>query len=65
MFSNLKRWAMGVLHGLRRKHFQRYLDEFVFRCSRRRHRRSSFDTLPGIGLRLKPATYRDFVDGRA
>ena len=56
---------MGVLHGLRRKHFQRYLDEFVFRCSRRRRRRSSFDTLLGIGLRLKPATYRDFVDGRA
>ena len=65
VFSNLKRWAMGVLHGLRSRHFQRYLDEFVFRWNRRRHRRSSFDTLLGIGLRLKPATYRDFVDGRA
>ncbi len=65
VFSSLKRWAMGVLHGLRSRHFQRYLDEFVFRWNRRRHRRSSFDTLLGIGLRLKPATYRDFVDGRA
>ena len=56
MISNLKRWAMGVYHGLRRKHFQRYLDEFVFRWNRRRHRATSFDSLLGISLGLKPAT---------
>ncbi|MCY4555224.1 MAG: IS1595 family transposase [Chloroflexi bacterium] len=65
VFSNLKRWAMGVYHGLRRKHFQKYLDEFVFRWNRRRHRATSFDRLLGIGLELKPVTYRDFVEGRA
>ena len=65
VISNLKRWAMGVYHGLRRKHFQRYLDEFVFRWNRRRHRATSFDSLLGISLGLTPATYRDFVDGRA
>ena len=64
MFPNLKRWAAGVCHGLRRKHVQRYMDEFVFRCSRRRHTRTAFERLLGIGLQLKPATCRDFVDGR-
>jgi hypothetical protein len=36
IFSNLKVWALGVYHGLRRKHLQSYLDEFVFRFNRRR-----------------------------
>src|SRR6202008_3492881 len=31
VFSNLKTWALGVYHGLRREHLQSYLDEFVFR----------------------------------
>ena len=31
VFSNLKRWAMGVYHGLRREHAQQYLEEFVCR----------------------------------
>ena len=31
VFSNLKRWALGTFHGLRRAHLRRYLDEFVFR----------------------------------
>ena len=30
-FSLLKRWALGTYHGLRRKHVDAYLDEFVFR----------------------------------
>ena len=30
MFSNLKRWALGTFHGLRRTHLRRYLNEFVF-----------------------------------
>ena len=28
VFSNLKRWALGTFHGLRRAHLRRYLDEF-------------------------------------
>ncbi len=62
MFPDLKRWAMGVYHGLRRKHAQRHLDGSVFRWNRRRHRRTSFDRLPGLGLGLPPATYRDLTD---
>ena len=64
VFSNLKRWALGVFHGLRRPHLRRYLDEFVFRWNRRRHTATAFDSLLGIGTRLAPATYRDFVDQR-
>ena len=56
VFSNLKRWALGTFHGLRR-----YLDEFVFRWNRRRHTATAFDTLLGIGTRLRPADYRDIV----
>ena len=39
IFSNLKGWARGVYHGLRRKHLQAYLDEFVFRFNRRKTRK--------------------------
>lgn len=65
VFSNLKTWAKGVFHGLRKAHVQRYLDEFVFRWNRRRHTHIAFDRLLGIGLDLGPASYRDFVDQRA
>ena len=65
---NLKRWAKGVYHGQRKRQLQRYRDAFVFRWNRRRHLRRAFDTLLGIGIGLKPATYRDLVnqgpDGR-
>jgi hypothetical protein len=64
VFSNLKRWALGTFHGLRRQHLKRYLDEFVFRWNRRRHTAAAFDTLLGIGARLAPATARDFVEQR-
>ena len=57
LFSNLKRWAIGVYHGLRRKHLQSYLDEFVFRFNRRRNRPATFRRLLGICTRLSPATY--------
>ena len=36
VFANLKRWLMGTLHGVRKPHLSRYLDEFVFRWNRRR-----------------------------
>jgi len=42
--------------------FQAYLDEFVFRWNRRRHYRSAFDTLLGIGLRTAPMDYWTLID---
>ena len=62
VFSHLKRWALGTFHGLRRKHLQRHLDEFVFRWNRRRHTAAAFGSLIGNGLRQGHACYRDFVD---
>lgn len=61
VFSNLKSWALGVYHGLRRKHLQRYLDEFTFPFNRRRKRHAAFETLLGIATRRKPITYQMLI----
>jgi hypothetical protein len=61
VFSNLKRWALGVYHGLRRNHLQSYLDEFVFRFNRRRTRHATFQSLLGIATILGPATYNMLI----
>ena len=61
VFSNLKTWALGVYHGLRRMHLQSYLDEFVFRFNRRATPHAAFRTLLGIGIAIKPATYNMLI----
>ncbi len=61
VFSNLKTWALGVYHGLRAKHLQAYLNEFVFRFNRRRTRHAGFQSLLAIGLRAKPLTYKMLI----
>jgi hypothetical protein len=61
VFANLKCWALGVYHGLRRQHLQAYLDEFVFRFNRRRNRHAAFRALLGIGLATKPVTYNMLI----
>jgi transposase-like protein len=65
VFSNLKTWALGVYHGLRRKHLQSYLNEFVFRFNRRATPHAAFRTLLGIGIAIKPATYNMLVSPEA
>jgi len=62
VFANFKRWALGTYHGVRKPHLHRYLEEFVFRWNRRRHMKSSFDTLLVIAAGLPHAGYRQFVD---
>src|SRR5436190_1378947 len=61
LFANLKRWGLGVYHGLRRTNLQHYLDEFVFRFNRRRTRHAAFNTLLGIGARTVPAPYHVLI----
>src|SRR5271169_2586735 len=61
-FSLLKRWALGTYHGLRRKHVDAYLDEFVFRYNRRFHRHVSFETVLGLAAHRRPQTYRDITE---
>ena len=65
VFSNLKVWALGVYHGLRRKHLQSYLDEFVFRFNRRRTRHAAFRTLLGIGVGHAPLSYKMLISPEA
>jgi transposase-like protein len=60
-FSLLKRWALGTYHGLRRKHVDTYLNEFVFRYNRRFYRHVSFETLLGLTARHEPASYWDII----
>jgi hypothetical protein len=48
IFANSEVRAPGVYHGLRRRHLQSYLDEFVFRFNRRRTPHAAFRSLLGI-----------------
>ena len=62
VFSNLKGWARGVYHGLRRKHLQAYLDEFVFRFNRRKTRHAAFCSLFRIATNAEPLTYNMLIE---
>jgi len=57
VFSLMKRWGLGTYHGLRRKHLDTYLNEFVFRYNRRFYRHVSFETLLGLAVHGEPADY--------
>ena len=61
VFGNAKRWAMGVYHGLRAPHLQRYLDEFVFRFNRRKTPQAAFASRFGIAMKLDPASYQMLI----
>ena len=63
VFAQMKRWALGVYHGLRKKHIQVYLDEFVFRWNRRRYRQSSFERLLGFAAKTPPIGLREIMAG--
>lgn len=62
VFSNLKRWALGVYHGLRKKHVQAYLDEFVFRFNRRKNRAAGFVSLLRNAVQITGATYKMLIE---
>lgn len=65
VFANLKTWALGVYHGLRRAHLKAYLDEFVFRFNRRTSPHAAFRTILSIGMALKPASYKMLIEPEA
>src|SRR6267143_49717 len=60
----MKRWELGTYHGLRRKHVDTYLNEYVFRYNRRFYRHASFETMLGLAAHHEPASYWD-VSGHA
>ncbi len=53
--------ALGVYHGLRAKHLQAYLDEFVFRFNRRQTRHAAFQSLIAIAAKSNPVTYNRVI----
>jgi transposase-like protein len=61
VFSLMKRWGLGTYHGLRRKHLDTYLNEFVFRYNRRFYRHVSFETVLGLASRHNPVSYWDII----
>jgi hypothetical protein len=65
IFSNLKVWALGVYHGLRRKHLQSYLDEYVFRFNRRRTRHAALDPSSATAAAHQPLTYNMLLSPEA
>jgi transposase-like protein/Zn ribbon nucleic-acid-binding protein len=63
--SLLKRWLLGTHQGaVREKHFQSYLDEYVFRFNRRKSadRGLLFYRLIECALVVQPTTYDDIVN---
>ncbi len=64
VFALMKRWELGTYHGLRRKHVDTYLNEYVFRYNRRFYRHVSFETMLGLAAHHEPASYWDVI-GRA
>ena len=61
VFSLMKRWGLGTYHGLRRKHVDTYLNEFVFRYNWRFYRHVSFETILGLASHHHPTSYWDIV----
>jgi transposase-like protein len=61
VFALMKRWGLGTYHGLRRKHLDTYLNEFVFRYNRRFYRHVSFETMLGLASHHHPTSYWDII----
>jgi hypothetical protein len=49
VFALMKRWGLGTYHGLRRKHIDTYLNEFVFRYDMAGHLADHPRVVPVIG----------------
>jgi predicted RNA-binding Zn-ribbon protein involved in translation (DUF1610 family) len=64
VFSLMNRWGLGTYHGLRRRHIDTYLNEYVCRYNRRFYRHVSFETILGIAANRPPISRWDIV-GRA
>jgi transposase-like protein len=62
----LKRWWLGTLHGsVSPEHFDRYLEEYVFRFNRRTstHRGLLFYRVLEQAVQAPPAPYKDIIAG--
>jgi hypothetical protein len=53
--------CLGTYQGLRRKHIDTYLNEFVFRYNRRFYRHVSFETMLGLASHHHPTSYWEII----
>ncbi len=63
VFGNLDAWLLGTHHGVSLTHLQGYLNEFVFRFTRRFWPMVGFDSVLKTAARVESMTYRDFYEG--
>lgn len=63
VFSNLKSWLNGTLHGVSHHHLQAYLNEFTFRFNRRFYPFNAFRSLLGIAGDVTAPTYAQLYSG--
>ncbi len=59
--SNAKSFVIGTFHGLTKKHYQQYLDEFCYRFNRRYHEAEMFDRLLLACAIAPPITYDELT----
>jgi hypothetical protein len=62
-FSNLKTWLRGTHHRVSQQHLPAYLNEFVFRFTRRFSPMTAFASILGLGRHVAGPTYRGLYDG--
>lgn len=64
VFGNIDTWLLGTHHGVSPKHLQAYLNEFTFRFNRRFWPLVAFDSVLGIGSRVRAPSYSGLYEGK-
>jgi transposase-like protein/predicted RNA-binding Zn-ribbon protein involved in translation (DUF1610 family) len=59
LISNVKSFIIGTYHGLKKKHLQSYLDEYLYRFNRRFWQQQMFDRLLTACLNTNTITYKE------
>lgn len=63
-FSNLKTWLLGTHHGVSHQHLPAYLNEFVFRFTRRFSPMTAFNSALGLAAHASAPTYEMLYSGK-
>ena len=61
LISNAKSYILGTFHGIGKKHFQAYLDEFCYRLNRRKWEPQLFDRLVTACVNSKGVCYAELT----
>jgi transposase-like protein/predicted RNA-binding Zn-ribbon protein involved in translation (DUF1610 family) len=61
LISNVKAYIVGTYHGLKKKHLQSYLDEYLYRFNRRSWQQQLFDRLLTACVNTRNITYKELI----